>query len=115
MKTFLKLLDTVLSIKELDGDNKILLSKIIELHTRGKGCWMSNGEFGVILGMSRTSVSKRITKLVELGFIVTRNVPSEKNNTKRFIIPLQKRWVVPEVKGGSSPSSKGVVPEVNGG
>ena len=105
--------------KELDGDNKILLSKIIELHTRGNGCYASNNTFGDLIGMSRTSVSKRITKLKNMGYITTKDIWEDGQQKGRICTPTFKKGssqsskgIVPEVKGGSSPSSKGVVPEV---
>lgn len=118
-KTFLQIPDYILGNKELDGDNKILLSKIIELHKRGGSCFASNNTFGNLIGMSRTSVSKRITKLKELGYITTEDVWDGNVQKGRIITPTykkgssqKKQGIVPEVKGGSSQSSKGVVPEV---
>jgi biotin operon repressor len=118
-KTFLQIPKYILENKELDGDNKILLSKIIELHNRGNGCYASNNTFGDLIGMSRTSVSKRITKLKNLGYITTKDVWENGQQKGRICTPTFKkgssqssRGIVPEVKGGSSPSSKGVVPEV---
>jgi len=116
--TFLQIPNGILENTELDGDNKILLSKIIELHERANGCFASNNTFGNLIGMSRTSASKRITKLTELGYITTKDV-CKYGIQRRIITPTYKKGssrsskvVVPEVQGGSSPSSKGVVPEV---
>ena len=126
-KTFLQIPNYILENKELDGDNKILPSKIIELHNRGNGCYASNNTFGNLIGMSRTSASKRITKLKELGYVTTEDVWEGKVQKGRIITPTFKKGssqkkqvpssknskgIVPEVKGGSSPSSRGVVPEV---
>ena len=124
---FLQIPDYILSNQELDGDNKILLAKIIELHIRAGRCFMSNNTFGDFMGMSRTSISKRVTKLKSLGYITTQDVWENKVQKGRIITPTFKRGssqkkqvgssqkqqgIVPEVNGGSSPSSKGVVPEV---
>jgi biotin operon repressor len=117
--TYLQIPKYILENKELDGDNKILLSKIIELHNRANGCYASNNTFGDLIGMSRTSVSKRITKLKSLGYITTKDVWEDGQQKGRICTPTFKKnssqsskGIVPEVKGGSSPSSKGVVPEV---
>ena len=117
---FLQIPDYILSNQELDGDNKILLAKIIELHTRAGSCFMSNNTFGDFMGMSRTSISKRVTKLKSLGYIFTQDVWENKVQKGRIITPTFKRGssqsskgIVPKVNGGSSPSSKGVVPQVN--
>ena len=128
MKYFLQIPDYILSNQELDGDNKILLAKIIELHTRAGSCFISNNTFGNFMGMSRTSISKRISKLKQLGYITTQDVWENKVQKGRIITPTFKRGssqkqqvgssqsskgIVPEVQGGSSQGSKGVVPQVN--
>lgn len=125
--TYLQIPNSILENKELDGDNKILLSKIIELHKRAGSCFASNNTFGNLIGMSRTSVSKRITKLKQLDYITTEDVWEGKVQKGRIITPTYKKGssqkkqvsssssskgIVPEVQGGSSPSSKGVVPQV---
>jgi biotin operon repressor len=125
--TFLQIPNSILENRELDGDNKILLSKIIELHKRAGSCFASNNTFGDLIGMSRTSVSKRITKLKKLGYVTTEDVWDGNVQKGRIITPTYKKGssqrkqvtstksskgIVPEVKGGSSPSSKVVVPEV---
>lgn len=118
-KTYLQIPNYILSNTELDGDNKILLSKIIELHKRGGSCYASNNTFGNLLGMSRESASKRITKLKNLGYVTTEDVWEGKVQKGRIITPTykkgsskKKQGIVPKVQRGSSPSSKGVVPEV---
>jgi biotin operon repressor len=125
--TYLQIPNIILENRELDGDNKILLSKIIELHKRAGSCFASNNTFGNLIGMSRTSVSKRITKLKQLGYLTTEDVWDNNVQKGRIITPTYKKGssqkkqvlssksskgIVPEVKGGSSQSSKGVVPKV---
>lgn len=126
-ENFLQISNSILTITELDGDNKILLAKIIELHTRAGVCFASNNTFGNLIGLSRTSASKRITKLKELGYVTTEDVWEGKVQKGRIITPTFKQGssqkkqvgssnkqqgIVPKVQGGSSQSSKGVVPEV---
>lgn len=118
-KTYLQIPNYILCNSELDGDNKILLSKIIELHKRAGICFASNNTFGDLIGMSRSSVSKRITKLKKLGYITTEDVWDGKIQKGRIITPTykkgssqKKQGIVPEVQGGSSQSSRGVVPQV---
>lgn len=117
--TFLQIPSNILENTELDGDNKILLSKIIELHERADGCYASNNKFGNLIGMSRTSVSKRISKLKELGYITTKDVWECGAQKGRIITPTYKKGssqgskgIVPKVNEGSSQGSRVVVPEV---
>lgn len=113
--TYLQIPNSILENKELDGDNKILLSKIIELHKRGGSCFASNNTFGNLIGMSRTSVSKRITKLKQLGYITTEDVWEAKIQKGRIITPTYKKGSSQKKQVNSSQSSKGIVPEVQGG
>lgn len=59
-ETSLMIPEWVLCNPELDGDNKILSSKIIELSGFKEVCKLTNNEIGELLCMSRTSASKRI-------------------------------------------------------
>lgn len=118
-KHFLQIPNYILKNQELDGDNKILLSKIIQLHENCGSCFASNNMFADYIGMSRTSVSKRITKLKKLNYITTEDVWDDNIQKGRIITPTykkgssqKKQGIVPEVQRGSSRSSKGVVPEV---
>ena len=65
---FLMVPHTILGLKNLDGDNKLLLAKIISLHQLKDGCIMSNGYIGKMLGLNKSSASRRIGKLIKLNY-----------------------------------------------
>ena len=98
---------------ELDWTNKILLSEICSLDELPDGCFASNEYFGGLLGISKASASKRITKLTNLGYIITENIYNKGNCVGRVIVPMGKK--VPKQQKGSSQENQGVVPEPPGG
>jgi biotin operon repressor len=83
---FLKVPHSVLELKDLNGDDKLMLCLIISYHMKN-GCTASNQHFAEMLGYSRTSASERITKLKNLGYIQSSSV-TIKNKTFRKIIPI---------------------------
>jgi len=119
----------------LDWNNKILLTEISSLHELPNGCFASNEYFGSLLGITKSSASKRITLLTSLGYIKTKNI-SEKGKCVGRVITLAERKkksdtlkkaseqqkgsspenheVVPEQPEGSSSTTTGVVPEQPG-
>jgi hypothetical protein len=122
MEKYIKLYNEIVELTTIDGDNKILLCKIIELDKLPNGCYISNNGIGKILGMSRTSASKRISKLKQLGYITTKDVYENNIQQGRICKPTYlwkangssqgSKGIVPKVQGGSAQSSKGVVPKV---
>jgi biotin operon repressor len=104
--------------KQLDWPNKALLSEIYSLCEKPKGCIASDNHFGKLLGIGRTSVNKRVNKLVELGYITAKNHYKGRLCIGRTITKgssLKKHTIVPEVEVGSSHDIKLVVPEVEVG
>ncbi len=75
--------------EDLDWINKILLSEIISLSKLDKGCIVSNETLGELLNLHRGNVSKRITFLVENGYIKLILKKEGKKRTTRTIIPQQ--------------------------
>jgi hypothetical protein len=108
---FLMVPHTILGLKNLDGDNKLLLAKIISLHQLKDGCIMSNGYIGKMLGLNKSSASRRIGKLIKLNYIETQNIYKDKVCIGRKIIPTIDRGIVLERVGGSVQVSRGVVLE----
>jgi len=111
----------ILENNELDNTNKILLSEIISLDTLSKGCFASNEHFANLLGVTKSSASKRITSLTKLEYITTKNVYANKVCTGRIITPTTKLLSLggsspenhPSDKKGSSSDNR-VVPQGNG-
>ena len=83
---FLKVPDAILELKDLNGDDKLMLCKIISYHCNN-GCIASNQYFGDKLGYSKTAASERVSKLKKLGYIQTSSY-TFKNKTYRKIVPL---------------------------
>lgn len=83
---FLKVSDAILELKDLNGDDKLMLCQIIAYHVNN-GCIASNQYFADRLGYSKTAASERITKLKKLGYIQT-NSHTYNNKTYRKIIPI---------------------------
>lgn len=101
--------------KKIDWANKALLSEIYSLCKKPKGCIASDNHFGKLLGIGRTSVNKRVNKLVELEYITAKNHYKGRLCIGRTITKgssLEKHTIVPEVEVGSSYDIKLVVPEV---
>lgn len=107
---FLKIPYKILLNNELDAENKILLSKIIELNKLPDGCYISNSHLGSLLGINKYSVSKRVTRLRALGYIMV-NETIKNNITLRMIIPTPK-WDkgFPNDNGGVSFTTRGGFP-----
>lgn len=124
----------ILGNNSLDPTNKILLSEILSLTELPDGCFASNQYFAELLGLTKSSVSKRISSLEKIGYIKTEikyknnqclgriitkgKVKSQKSNTgskKNKGSSLGDREVVPHQLGGSSFLDKGVVLEETGG
>ncbi|WP_439651556.1 helix-turn-helix domain-containing protein [Mariniradius sediminis] len=96
----------ILENTTLDSTNKILLSEILSLTKLPDHCFASNKYFGELLGLTRSSVSKRISFLQEKGFIKTENKYENNHCVGRIItegnvIP-QKNKTISNKKGGSS-------------
>jgi biotin operon repressor len=94
---FLKVPDTILELKDLNGDDKLMLCQIFAYHVNN-GCIASNQYFANRLGYSRTAASERIAKLKKLGYIQTSSY-THNNKTYRKIIPLDWTKRTKEVVG----------------
>lgn len=77
----------ILSIEELDITNSVLLQEIINLSKLKDGCFASNNHFAELLKINKSYASKRISQLVKLGFITTKNIFKNKNCIGRIITP----------------------------
>lgn len=121
----------ILLNKDLDPKNKILLTHILSLAKLKDGCFASNQRFGELIGITKSSVSKRISSLTKAGYLQTKMIFKKENTTWRIIsrgkitsqpsssknmsISQMNRGVLPEhLEGGSSVDIE-VVPEEVGG
>jgi hypothetical protein len=66
--------DYILEDSKLDAANKIIMSEIISLSKLKDGCYASDEHYGELVHINRTSVNKRINKLVELDYISKRTL-----------------------------------------
>ena len=63
--------------KKLDWTDRVLMSEIMNLCKLEDGCIASNEHFAQLLGIGRSSVSKRVTYLEKIGMIVTNIIYEE--------------------------------------
>lgn len=73
--------------KNLTSDEKILYSEITALSLANGECWATNGYFAELYGVSKETISRRISKLEGLGYIKSWVKKGENNNQiiKRII------------------------------
>lgn len=76
----------ILFNQDLDPTDKIILTKIYSLIERGNGCHAPNRYFEKYLGIQKSAISKRITKMMDSGFIKTETLYEGKKYLKRIII-----------------------------
>jgi hypothetical protein len=79
--------DIHINDSKLDWINKVLLSEIISLSKLEKGCIASNETFANLLGIHKGNVSKRITYLIEEGYIKIKLIKKGEKRTLRVIVP----------------------------
>jgi DNA-binding MarR family transcriptional regulator len=106
-ESFLMVPQSILELSNLDGDNKLLLAKILSLHQLKDGCIMSNGYIGKMLGLDKSSASRRIKKLKQFQYIETQNIYKDHVCIGRKIIPTIDKGIVLERIGGSVQVSRG--------
>jgi Mn-dependent DtxR family transcriptional regulator len=102
----------------LSSTQKLLLSEIISLLKLPEGCYKSNNDFGKLIGISGSAVSKQIKKLVEIDYITIEEIKIG-NVIDHRIIELGTsyitRGVVPKTQEGTSYMTRGVVPKTQEG
>ena len=104
----------ILKDKKLDSTQKLIMSEIHTLAGLDDGCFKSNSEFGSLIGVSSNAISKQITKLNEMKYIVTCNVKIGHGVSYRNILLsdsyLTSEVVLEELEGTSQLTSE-VIPE----
>lgn len=77
----------IINDANLDWINKALLSEIISYSKLEMGCIASNETFGKLLGIHKGNVSKRISFLVDEGYINVVLLKTGEKRSKRVITP----------------------------
>jgi len=75
----------ILKNEDLDVTNKLLLAEVYSLTELEEGCIASDGHFSKLLGITRSAVNKRITKLRKLNLIESERVYKDRQCVGRVI------------------------------
>ena len=111
---FINIPYSILFDVNLSSTQKLLLSEIIALLKLPDGCYKSNNDFGELIGLGGSGVSKQIKKLVEMNYITTEEIKIGKVTDHRKIelsTSYTTREVVPKSQEGTSQKTNGVVPK----
>jgi hypothetical protein len=68
-RTFIKVFDDILDDPELDVIDAYIYGIIYSFNSRGRKCCYSQGNLAKKIKIGRTTLNKRINKLVEKGFL----------------------------------------------
>ncbi len=93
---FINIPYSVLLDANLSSTQKLLLSEIIELLKLPEGCYKSNNDFGELIGIGGSGISKQIKKLVEMNYITTEDIKIG-NVTDHRKIELGTSYITKEV------------------
>jgi Mn-dependent DtxR family transcriptional regulator len=105
---------SILFDANLSSTQKLLLSEIIALLKLPEGCYKSNSDFGKLIGIGGSGISKQIKKLVEMNYITTEEIKIGNATDHRKIelgTSYMTREVLPKSLGGTSQTTKGVLPK----
>jgi Mn-dependent DtxR family transcriptional regulator len=98
----------------LSSIQKLLLSEIIALLKLPEGCYKSNNDFGKLIGIGGSGISKQIKKLVEMKYIKTEEIKVGNAIDYRKIElanSFTTREVFPKSLGGTSQTNRGALPK----
>jgi len=111
---FINIPYSILFDVNLSSTQKLLLSEIIALLKLPDGCYKSNNDFGELIGVCGSGVSKQIKKLVEMNYISTEEIKIG-NVTDHRKIELGTSYTTSEVRPksleGTSQKTNGVLPK----
>ncbi len=111
---FINIPYSVLFDANLSSTQKLLLSEIIALLKLPEGCYKSNNDFGELIGIGGSGISKQIKKLVEMNYITTEDIKIG-NVTDRRKIELSTSYmtmeVLPKSQEGTSCKNNEVLPK----
>ena len=111
---FINIPYSILFDVNLSSTQKLLLSEIIALLKLPDGCYKSNNDFGELIGVCGSGVSKQIKKLVEMNYISTEEIKIGNVTDHRKIelgTSYTTREVLPKSLGGTSQTTIGVLPK----
>lgn len=86
---YIKLYSNLLTISNLNSNDKIILAYIISLNTDTSTCWASNDILSKKLGISKKTVQNSINKLIKLDYI-NKTIVHKKLKTYRLLAPTRK-------------------------
>lgn len=95
--------DFILEDEKLDAANKIIMAEITSLCELEKGCYASDEHFASLVGIERSSTTKRIKKLVQLGYVTKRTL---KGKGKYLFLNEQGNGQLPVPENTSTSSLK---------
>jgi len=111
---FINIPYSVLFDPNLTCTQKLLLSEITSLLKLPEGCYKSNNDFGKLIGISGSGISKQIKKLVDMNYITTKEIKIGNVTHHRKIelgTSYTTREVLPKSLGGTSQTTIGVLPK----
>lgn len=111
---FINIPYSVLLDTNLSSTQKLLLSEIIELIKLPEGCYKSNNDFGELIGIGGSGISKQIKKLVEMNYITTENIKIGNVTAHRKIVlgtSHKTNEVLPKSQEGTSYKTNEVLPK----
>ena len=111
---FINIPYSVLTDTNLTSTQKLLLSEIIALTKLPEGCIKSNNDFGELIGIGGSGISKQIKKLVEMYYISTEVIKVGNVNEYRKIelsTSYMTRDILPKSQEGTSYKTNEVLPK----
>lgn len=84
-------------LKKINGNQYLLWAMIVQLHKRNK-CYASNDYFAQILSVSARTIQKYLDNIEAQGLLSRKFDNSNKNNTKRILIPTGYEQTVDEMR-----------------
>lgn len=88
MGHFLKLYDWVVQDNKLTMSDRIVFSKILQLHNAPKGCILTNEQMADALNIGITTVKISVKNLLELNYIKNETTDRQ-TGTYRKLTPLR--------------------------
>jgi DNA-binding MarR family transcriptional regulator len=111
---FINIPYSVLFDINLSSTQKLLLSEIIALLKLPDGCYKSNNDFGELIGIGGSGISKQIKKLVEMNYITTEDIKIGNVTDHRKIelgTSFMTKEVLPKSQGGTSCKTNELLPK----
>lgn len=115
---FINIPYSILLDTNLSSTQKLLLSEIIALLKLPEGCYKSNNDFGELIGICGSGISKQIKKLVEMNYITTKEIKIGKVTDRRIIelgTSYKTSGVLPKSQEGTSYKTNEVLPKAQEG